>query len=659
MKKSFSFILTFGILFLFLIQMTGTLVESIYILDLMNTSLDEKALGLLFFFAPALLLILRKRTPDAVVWGLAGVLFLSRGLAPTMSTVGRMLASGLGTGCALLLLALLLTARPKGEKRPQAGLWISGGLALAVSLSALLRTVNYSIDYSLTPAGSWTGWLLGLALLWLLAQLDWSAEPSAQKRKPGLTGALLGLYLTLTLIYFAFSAPGVIARWTEGSYPLIVGIVVLLSAAWTWMIVFRAGLADRLPRGGLLIWNLAFTLCLVATILAKRVAFPVDPTRVVLVPGGSGVVQLIPLALMLLLFPVLYLDLRLFADRIRAQAPAPADLAPGMLLGSLALVLLVFINIFTNVWGYIEPVSTPFRNLFWLPYLLSAGGLSLLVWLLKPGTLEPTAHSERFSWGWTAFLGLIFLVTVAASLRTAPAPVVAEQPDSLLVMTYNIQAGNDGEAEPAYERQLALIRQVSPDVLALQESDTARISLNNNDLVRYFAGSLGYYAYYGPTPVTGTFGTAILSKYPLENPGVIFAASDTDEIGTAVVEIQLADRRFTIYNVHPDGSAGIKLAWAETLLAQMRGKPDVIVLGDFNTRKDDPGYKLFAAEYTNAWTSVYPSEISPDGVDMSGRNRIDHIFVSPSLSVVNPVYVLPPESATDHPVHWAEVIWGK
>ncbi|MBI4928441.1 MAG: hypothetical protein HY835_11790, partial [Anaerolineae bacterium] len=55
MKKSFSIILTFGILFLFLIQMTGTLVESIYILDLMNTSLDEKALGLLFFFAPALL----------------------------------------------------------------------------------------------------------------------------------------------------------------------------------------------------------------------------------------------------------------------------------------------------------------------------------------------------------------------------------------------------------------------------------------------------------------------------------------------------------------------------------------------------------------------------------------------------------------------------
>jgi len=58
----------------------------------------------------------------------------------------------------------------------------------------------------------------------------------------------------------------------------------------------------------------------------------------------------------------------------------------------------------------------------------------------------------------------------------------------------------------------ALIRQVSPDLLALQESDTARISLNNNDTVRYYASQLAIISYYGPTTVTGTFGTAILSN---------------------------------------------------------------------------------------------------------------------------------------------------
>ena len=67
-KKSYLLALTFALLFLFLIQMAGTLVESIYILDLLNTALDEKALGLLFFFTPVLLLLFHKKTPGWTLW---------------------------------------------------------------------------------------------------------------------------------------------------------------------------------------------------------------------------------------------------------------------------------------------------------------------------------------------------------------------------------------------------------------------------------------------------------------------------------------------------------------------------------------------------------------------------------------------------------------
>ncbi len=49
-------------------------------------------------------------------------------------------------------------------------------------------------------------------------------------------------------------------------------------------------------------------------------------------------------------------------------------------------------------------------------------------------------------------------------------------------MSYNIQQGVDGKAERAWAEQLELIRQVDPDLLALQESDSARISLGNDDL---------------------------------------------------------------------------------------------------------------------------------------------------------------------------------
>jgi hypothetical protein len=63
MKKSPVLVIAFAVLFLFIIQSIGTLVESIYILDLMNSSLDEKALGVLFFFAPLLALPFYKKNP--------------------------------------------------------------------------------------------------------------------------------------------------------------------------------------------------------------------------------------------------------------------------------------------------------------------------------------------------------------------------------------------------------------------------------------------------------------------------------------------------------------------------------------------------------------------------------------------------------------------
>ena len=361
---------------------------------------------------------------------------------------------------------------------------------------------------------------------------------------------------------------------------------------------------------------------------------------------------------MLLLFPVIFLDVRIFFNQIQAADPAPRALIPGVLLGSLTLVTLVFMYIFTNVWGYIEPVSPWFRNKFWLPYLLMAGIVSLLSIRKRPLETDTSkGPAGTFHWGWVTLLGALFLGTMVSTVLTTRVRTFETDKSSLLVMTYNIQQANDESGERSYERQLALMQKVSPDILSLQESDSARVSLNNNDYARYYAGKLGYYSYYGPKTVTGTYGTALLSKYPLQNTRTVFSYSDQDEIGTTAAEIEVDGRQFTIYDVHPDGSDTAMLIFAQTLLERSKDKPYVIALGDYNLRDYEEAYKLIDSVYTNAWTSVYPSEISPDGVDMSGENRIDHIFFSPSLSARDPIYILPPNSATDHPVHWAELYW--
>jgi len=389
-----------------------------------------------------------------------------------------------------------------------------------------------------------------------------------------------------------------------------------------------------------------------------RVPFPPTPESAPVVISPSTLMQQIPTLLTLLLYPVIFLDMRVFVSEIHHAAPGPRAFVPGMILGSLGLILLVFLMIFTNVWGYVEPVSPFFRNKFWLPFALITGLLTILCTMYTVKTegshLPETKTTQK---GWALTLAVIFLLTAGFALQTTQILPADAIPESLLVMTYNIQAANDQDGERAYERQLALISEVSPDILALQESDTARISLNNNDFVRYFSGKLGYYSYYGPTTVAGTFGTAILSRFPLQNPHSIFSYSDQDEIGTAVAEVKVGDHTFTIYNVHPDGSETAMQIFARTLLSYAGGKDKVIALGDYNLREDDAPYQMIDAVFTNAWTSVYPTGISVDGVDMSGGKRIDHIFLSPDMQAGNPVYLLAPESQTDHPVHWAQVFW--
>ncbi len=655
MKKSFPVIFVFAILFLFFVQSAGTLVESIYIMDLMNTSLDEKAAGVLFFFSPILLIPFYKKFPRGLVWFTFALTFLTRGALPYLKTSQQVLASGAATFAVLSLFLLLLNAKAREEDRAQTGLWASLGLALALGLSVFLRTTGLGLDYSLIPAGGWVGWALGLCLGLLLLQLDFGNAPASTEKKSGVTSSILGLFLVLALVWFSFSAPSVIARWTEGNYTLIVVLISLLSLGWILLSLLRPTWLDRVTPRGLILWNALLTLSLTATILAHRVPFPPTPDSPPVVVTSPTFAAQIPLYLTLLLFPVLFLDLRLFLDRIRLAAPSPRDLVPGILLGGFIVILLIFAHIFTNVWGYVEPVSPPFRNQFWLPYFAMTGLITLIVWRGKKVESSIT-KGVSLHWVWAVLLGAIFVGTVIRALPAPRVQVDAAKRTSLVVMTFNTQQSNDDFGEKSFEEQLALIRKVSPDILALQESDSARISLNNNDYVRYFAENLGYYSYYGPTTGTGTYGTAILSKYPLLNTRTVFTFSDKDEIGAAEAEIEVNGIRISLYNVHPDGSDTAMLVFAKSLLARSKDKPYVIALGDFNLRDYEEAYQLIDSVYVNAWTSVYPSEIGA-GVDMSGENRIDHIFVSPNLGVRNPFYILPPESATDHPVHWTEIFW--
>ncbi len=335
MKKQNLGIIAFAIFFLFFIQLAGTLVESIYILDLMNTSLDEKALGLLFFFTPVLLLFYPKKRPGLTAWILFGLLFLSRGFIPYLDTLGRMLAAGIGTGSALMLFPFLISTKVEDEDSGSPGLRISAGLALAVGLSVFLRTVNYGLDYSLHPEGSWVGWGLATALGLLMTLFDWNTIDQAQSKSRSITLDITGIFLVIGLVWFAFSAPSVISRWTEGDYRLIVITVSLLALAWVGLTLGKSSWFNKISPTFLVIWNLLFSISLLLTILAHRVSFPQTPTTPSVMVGSPTWTQQVPLVILLLLFPVIFIDLGVFSSRIKQIQPSPRDFIPGHALGKL------------------------------------------------------------------------------------------------------------------------------------------------------------------------------------------------------------------------------------------------------------------------------------------------------------------------------------
>ncbi len=151
-------------------------------------------------------------------------------------------------------------------------------------------------------------------------------------------------------------------------------------------------------------------------------------------------------------------------------------------------------------------------------------------------------------------------ITGLVSTQSTPSKVISNK-DELILMTYNLQHGVDCFGDRSFQQQLAIIKQINPDILCLQESDVAKVSGGNNDIVRYFSDKLNYYSYYGPKSVTGTFGAAILSRFPISNSKSIFTYGDKDEIGTAVCNVLINEDSVLVINNHPPDVSRFTDVW--------------------------------------------------------------------------------------------------
>jgi len=88
------------------------------------------------------------------------------------------------------------------------------------------------------------------------------------------------------------------------------------------------------------------------------------------------------------------------------------------------------------------------------------------------------------------------------------------------------------------------------------------------------------------------------------------------------------------------------------VLERLAGWQNVIAIGDFNFEPTTEQYALTLRSLADAW--VLAGSQPTRGFDP--QERIDHIFVSPQLTVQSARYIVSP--ASDHPALVAEIVSG-
>jgi endonuclease/exonuclease/phosphatase family metal-dependent hydrolase len=249
-----------------------------------------------------------------------------------------------------------------------------------------------------------------------------------------------------------------------------------------------------------------------------------------------------------------------------------------------------------------------------------------------------------------ALLSALVTAALTSTGRLNAADSGNDSAQGLRVMTYNIQQGYDTRGEKAYAQQLALIRAQTPDILGLQESDTARIANGSGDVVRYLSDGLDMHAYYGPTTVTGTFGIALLSRYPIEDPRTFFMYSKGEQTAAILATIRVDGQAYTVLVTHL-GSGG-PLIQQQQVLERLTGQSNVIAMGDFNFNPSKEQYSQTVAEFNDAWAIAGEQIMPPQDFDIS--RRIDHVFLSPNLRASRATYLA--EGPSDHPALVVEII---
>ncbi|GES58313.1 calcofluor white hypersensitive protein precursor [Aspergillus terreus] len=153
----------------------------------------------------------------------------------------------------------------------------------------------------------------------------------------------------------------------------------------------------------------------------------------------------------------------------------------------------------------------------------------------KSKTISPSGRRQR-SYYTYVLVALQLLSISVAYLRFPTNDYVPYHKDEKLATMgiWTVHFGLDNDMWASERRMKNVIEELELDVIGLLESDNQRIIMGNRDITQSLAEDLGMYADFGPGPNKHTWGSALLSKFPIVNSTHHLLPSPVGELAPAI-----------------------------------------------------------------------------------------------------------------------------
>jgi endonuclease/exonuclease/phosphatase family metal-dependent hydrolase len=234
-----------------------------------------------------------------------------------------------------------------------------------------------------------------------------------------------------------------------------------------------------------------------------------------------------------------------------------------------------------------------------------------------------------------------------------PFPATPHSP--LRTVTYNIHHGRGEDGRVDLSRANALLNELAPQIIALQEVDvhTARSGNVNQpaqlSLLRNAHAAFGAFMPYDG----GRYGMAILSVHPIISSRSITLPTGNEPRIALIADIRLpCDTIIHVVNVHFDwvDDDSYRFAQASYLANELKSLPHpYIILGDFNDSPTSRTLSLFSSTHQQA---LKPADDRCTFPASNPTIEIDYIFTShhPAWKIINTFVARAPNTSDHRPV---------